>query len=123
MKDENKMDTLLDQFYSMYMYKDEITQPNETKKINELYQICMNGQDIILDEYEKHQLNKYDFNQELDKFCLKYEDRVAEYRKYDFMQGMMIGLSLNKLSQEYVDPEMIDRWLSQIELENDKKMG
>lgn len=71
----------------------------------------------------QHKVNEFDFGTVLDKLFDSYEVMIQTYRKHDFMQGLMIGLALNKLSQEYVSKDEIDKWLNQISIEKERQNG
>lgn len=123
MKSKDEMNKLLYKLYDLYIYDEEINKPNQTDEIKEAYEKVEKLNTEISNLYMQHEMDQYDFGTILDELYDAYDILIQTYRKHDFMQGLMIGLSLNKLSQEYVTKDEIDKWLNQISIENERQNG
>lgn len=123
MKSKEEMNKLLYKLYDLYIYDEEIHKPNQTDEIKEAYEYVEKLNSEITDLYMQHKMNQYDFGTILDKLYDSYDTLIQTYRKHDFMQGLMIGLALNKLSQECVSKDEIDKWFNQISIEKERQNG
>lgn len=105
----------LDLFYDRYLYEVEVTKLYEKNgKIQECLDKIIKLDKKIVNIYRKHKLSIDDFSQMLEEYFFAYNEMICAYRQEDFEQGLMIGLALNKFSQEFVNPEMIVEWMNSI---------
>ena len=123
MKSKEEMNELFYKIYDLYIYDEERSKPNQTNEIKDAYEKVEKFNNEISNLYMQHKMDQYDFGTILDELYDSYDTLIQTYRKHDFMQGLMIGLALNKLSQEYVSKDEIDKWLNQISIEKERQNG
>lgn len=122
--DEKKlMKELLDKFYYMYIYEEEIYKLYEDKRTKSLNKKLIKLDKILNKVYKEHQISEEKFRDILENLFDTYNDMICAYRKHDFQQGLMVGLSLTKFSQMLIKPEMIERWMNEIFVDEYEKMG
>ena len=122
--DEKKlMKELLDKFYYMYIYEEEIYKLYEDKRTKALNKKLIKLDKRLNKVYKEHQISEEKFRDILENLFDTYNDMTCVYRKHDFQQGLMVGLSLTKFSQMLIKPEMIERWMNEIFVDEYEKMG
>lgn len=122
--DEKKlMKELLDKFYYMYIYEEEIYKLYEDKRTKALNKKLIKLDKRLNKVYKEHQISEDEFRDILENLFDTYNDMTCAYRKHDFQQGLMVGLSLTKFSQMLIKPKMIKRWMNEIFVDEYEKMG
>ena len=123
MKSKEEMNELFYKIYDLYIYDEERSKPNQTNEIKDAYEKVEKFNTEISNLYMQHKMDQYDFGTILDELYDSYDTLIQTYRKHDFMQGLMIGLSLNKLAHEFVNEDAVDNWLNQISIEKERQNG
>lgn len=115
MDSKKDLKNALDLFYDRYLYEVEVTKLYENnEKIQEINNKLIELDKKMIDAYIKQNISVEQFKNLLEEYFYTFNEEICEYRKNDFEQGLMIGLALNKFSQEFVKPEMVVEWMNLI---------